>query len=63
MPVLFTINPDIKESKSLRDIYEITLSYTFFKSSDQETGLEDIEELKKYYPQARHLSDEKLLKE
>uniref|UniRef100_A0A6B2LIS7 Cytochrome c oxidase assembly protein CtaG n=1 Tax=Arcella intermedia TaxID=1963864 RepID=A0A6B2LIS7_9EUKA len=35
MPVLFTLNPDLLKSRSMKDVYNITLSYTFFLSSDQ----------------------------
>jgi len=36
MPVLFYIDPKITEDESLRDIDTLTLSYTFYRSDDQE---------------------------
>eukprot|EP01128_Nolandella_sp_AFSM9_P008591 TRINITY_DN5279_c0_g1_i1.p1 TRINITY_DN5279_c0_g1~~TRINITY_DN5279_c0_g1_i1.p1 ORF type:complete len:304 (+),score=76.55 TRINITY_DN5279_c0_g1_i1:142-1053(+) len=49
MPVLFTINPDINQHESLRDVYDLTLSYTFFRSNDQSVydfdDWDDIEKL------------------
>jgi len=30
MPVFFTLNPDLLKSKSMKDVYNISLNYTFF---------------------------------
>ncbi|GAM25058.1 hypothetical protein SAMD00019534_082330 [Acytostelium subglobosum LB1] len=35
MPVLFVIEPEVLDDKSLKGLTDITLSYTFFKSNDQ----------------------------
>jgi cytochrome c oxidase assembly protein subunit 11 len=35
MPVLFFIDPAIEKDEDLKDIYEITLSYNFYKIDDQ----------------------------
>ncbi|EGC29032.1 hypothetical protein DICPUDRAFT_10734, partial [Dictyostelium purpureum] len=34
MPVLFVIEPEILDDKSMKGVSDITLSYTFFKSND-----------------------------
>jgi len=43
MPVLFTLNPDILKSTPMQDVYDITLHYTFFLSTDQNIYWDDSE--------------------
>ena len=35
MPVLFRLHPDLLKARNMRNIYDISLSYTFFLSTDQ----------------------------
>ena len=35
MPVTFFIDPDIYKDENVKEVNEITLSYTFMKSMDQ----------------------------
>lgn len=46
MPVLFRLDPDLLKARNMRDVWNITLSYTFFPATDQSIeGLEDGEVL------------------
>jgi len=38
MPVLYTIDPEIDKDRNLDEVKEITLSYTFFVSEDEESS-------------------------
>jgi cytochrome c oxidase assembly protein subunit 11 len=38
MPVVFYIDPSIDDDNNLKNLNEITLSYTFFKKSNKEAN-------------------------
>jgi len=38
MPVVFFVDPKIREDEATRDIHEITLSYTFYPVANPETA-------------------------
>lgn len=41
MPVFFFLDPEMLNDPQMRDVNELTLSYTFFPSNDQNLYLED----------------------
>lgn len=45
MPVLFRLDPELMKARNMRDVWNITLSYTFFPATDQSLGFDDGEEL------------------
>ena len=36
MPVVYTVDPEIDKDRNLDEVKEITLSYTFFVSEDED---------------------------
>lgn len=55
MPIHFFIDPEIEKDKSVRNIKEITLSYTFFLADDQSSEWWEEEREKRAHP-STHVS-------